>query len=103
MHPSVHESAVFIFMRQVYSQMCFIIKRGFTHIIQLRHDGAAAPHFELDQVEYLLRVAQRFEDVHIASGVHCDRLTSCCRPGEMFSIKAMRRSDVGEEAAAAAP
>lgn len=48
---------------------CIFGKSGFTHIIQLWHDGAAAPHLELKQVAYLLRVAQRLQDVHVASGV----------------------------------
>lgn len=41
----------------------------FTHIIQFRHDGAAAPHFKLKQVDDLLRVSQWFQDVHDASCV----------------------------------
>lgn len=49
--------------------LIFQSSSGFTHIIQLWHDGAAAPHFEFEEVEYLLRVAQRLQDVHVASGV----------------------------------
>lgn len=60
---NLHVAAVLILTWQVYSHIYF------THIIQLWHDGTAAPHFKLDQVEYLLRVAQWLQDVHVASGV----------------------------------
>ncbi len=53
---------------QVYYQ-CMFWRSGFTHIIQLWHDGAAAPHLEPKQVAYLFRVAQWLQDVHVASGV----------------------------------
>lgn len=68
----------------------------FTHIIQFRHDGAAAPHFKPKQVNDLLRVSQWFQDVHDASCVllllcqaetlryapHPNDATPGCRGGE---------------------
>lgn len=69
-HPTSVFAAVCTFTGQVYSHYdASYLKSGCTHIIQLWHDGAAAPHFKLKQVEDLLRVAQRLQDVHVASDV----------------------------------
>lgn len=57
-------------MTSLFSVACLYYHKGrFTHVIQLWHDGTAAPHFKLKQVEYLLRMAQGLQDVHAAAGV----------------------------------
>lgn len=74
-HPCIPVTQVPTHMRVYFLKYIYIIffffftESRFTHIIQFRHDGAAAPHFELKQVDDLLRVSQWFQDVHDASCV----------------------------------
>lgn len=60
---------VLVFKRIYKFELRVRFRLDFTHIIQLWHDGSASTHLKFKQVEYLLRVTQRLQDVHVTSGV----------------------------------
>lgn len=96
LHPPKHEA--YMWQLTLYSHEEFILgyiaEKRFTHIIQLWHDGSAAPHFKLKKVKYLLWVAQWLQDVHVVADVQLlSWQTDVSTWGEMLPIKTSRHRD----------